>query len=122
MNEENTFKIVDNVGNTIKSLDTKQNDIVIESKGEEITNIIKYIIEEAKTENIEIEKAIAKMQEKIPVPLTKAPELLVLHYFLKVRPRINRDRYTSRPDWSISSWRCTMGSNWVMNRSLASWA
>jgi S-DNA-T family DNA segregation ATPase FtsK/SpoIIIE len=53
---DQTINIVDNVGSVIKSLDTKQNDVVVQSKGEEITNIIKYIIEEAKTENIEIEK------------------------------------------------------------------
>ncbi len=53
---DQSINIVDNVGSTIKSLDTKQNDVVVQSKGEEITNIIKYIIEEAKTEQIEIEK------------------------------------------------------------------
>ncbi len=49
---DQSITIIDNVGNTIKSLDNKQNEVVIESKGEEITNIIKYIVEEAKTENI----------------------------------------------------------------------
>ena len=48
---DQTINIVDNVGSVIKALDTKQNDVVVQSKGEEITNIIKYIIEEAKTEN-----------------------------------------------------------------------
>ena len=53
---DQTIKIVDNVGNTIKSLDTKQGEIVIEPKGEEITSIIQYIVDEAKSENIEIEQ------------------------------------------------------------------
>ena len=53
---DQTIKIVDNVGYTIKSLDTKQNDVVVASKGEEITNIIKYIVDQAKHEHIEIEQ------------------------------------------------------------------
>ena len=53
---DQTINIIDNVGNVIKSLDTKQNEIVVESKGEEITSIIKYIVEEAKSENIKIEQ------------------------------------------------------------------
>ncbi len=51
---DNSISIIDNVGNIIKSLDNKQNDFVLESKGEEITSIIKYIIDEAKTEQISI--------------------------------------------------------------------
>ena len=53
---DQSISIIDNVGNTIKTLDTKQNDVVLPSKGEEITNIIKYIVEEAKTENIKIDQ------------------------------------------------------------------
>ena len=53
---DQSITIVDNVGSPIKSLDTKQNDIVVQSKGEEITNIIKYIVDEAKKENISIEQ------------------------------------------------------------------
>lgn len=53
---DQTIKIIDNVGNTIKSLDTKQNDIVVQSEGEEITSIIKYIVNEAKTENVHIDQ------------------------------------------------------------------
>lgn len=51
---DQSIDIVDNVGNVIKSLDTKQNDVVVESKGEEITNIVKYIVEEAKQSGISI--------------------------------------------------------------------
>jgi len=51
---DQSISIVDNVGNTIKSLETKTNEVVVESKGEEITNIIKYIVEEAKNEMISI--------------------------------------------------------------------
>ena len=53
---DQSINIIDNVGNIIKTLDTKQNEIVVESKGEEITNIIKYIIDEAKEEKISIEQ------------------------------------------------------------------
>ncbi len=53
---DQSITIVDNVGSPIKSLDTKKDDIIVQSKGEEITNIIKYIVEEAKSENIQIEQ------------------------------------------------------------------
>ena len=53
---DQTIKIVDNVGTVIKSLDTKQNEVVVASKGEEITSIIKYIVEQAKSENIAIDQ------------------------------------------------------------------
>ena len=53
---DQSITIVDNVGTPIKSLDTKQNDVIVQSKGEEITNIIKYIVDEAKKENISIEQ------------------------------------------------------------------
>ena len=53
---DQSINIIDNVGNTIKSLDTKQNGVVIEPKGEEITSIIQYIVNEAKSENIEIDQ------------------------------------------------------------------
>ena len=53
---DQSITIVDNVGTPIKSLDTKQNDVVVQSKGEEITNIIKYIVDEAKKEHIEIDQ------------------------------------------------------------------
>ncbi len=53
---DQSIKIVDNVGSTIKALDTKQNEVIVQSKGEEITNIIKYIVETAKKENVSIEQ------------------------------------------------------------------
>ena len=53
---DQSINIVDNVGSNVKSLDTKQNDVVIPSKGEEITNIIKYIVDQAKKENVKIEQ------------------------------------------------------------------
>lgn len=53
---DQTITIVDNTGNIIKSLDNKQNEVQVVSKGEEITNIIKYIVEEAKQENISVEQ------------------------------------------------------------------
>ncbi len=53
---DQSINIIDNVGNIIKTLDTKQNEIIVQSKGEEITNIIKYIIDEAKAEKISIDQ------------------------------------------------------------------
>ncbi|MBQ6324242.1 MAG: type VII secretion protein EssC [Bacilli bacterium] len=53
---DQSITIVDNVGATIKSLDTKQNEVVVQSKGEEISNIIKYIIEQANKEAISVEQ------------------------------------------------------------------
>ena len=51
---DQSVNFLDNVGNYIKSFDTKQNEIVVESKGEEITNIVNYIVETAKEEKISI--------------------------------------------------------------------
>jgi len=53
---DQSISIVDNVGTVIKSLDTKQSEVVVQSKGEEITNIIRYIVDEAKKESISIEQ------------------------------------------------------------------
>ena len=53
---DQSINIVDNVGAVIKSLDTKKSDVITPSKGEEVTNIIKYIVEEAKKENIFIDQ------------------------------------------------------------------
>lgn len=53
---DQSIAIVDNVGSIIKAIDTKQNDIIVQSKGEEITNIIRYIVEQAKSENVSIEQ------------------------------------------------------------------
>ena len=53
---DQSITIVDNTGNTIKSLDNKQNEVQIASQGEEITSIIKYIVDEAKEENISIDQ------------------------------------------------------------------
>ncbi len=51
---DQSVNFLDNVGNYIKTFDTKQNDKVIESKGEEITNIVNYIVQTAKEEQISI--------------------------------------------------------------------
>lgn len=53
---DQSISIIDNVGNIVKSLDTKKDDVKIEAKGEEITSIIQYIVDEAKKEKIEIEQ------------------------------------------------------------------
>ena len=51
---DQSVNFLDNVGNAIKTFDTKQNDVVIESKGEEITNIVNYIVQTAKEEQVSI--------------------------------------------------------------------
>ena len=53
---DQSINIVDNVGTTIKSLNTKQGDLLVTSKGEEITNIVRYIVEQAKKEDVKIDK------------------------------------------------------------------
>ena len=53
---DQAINIVDNVGSTIKSIDTKQNDLVLPSKGEEITNIVRYIVEESRKEDVSIDQ------------------------------------------------------------------
>ena len=53
---DQSITIVDDVGSTIRSLDTKQNEVTLPSKGEEITNIIKYIVEESRKEKVKIEQ------------------------------------------------------------------
>ena len=53
---DQSINIIDNVGAIIKSLDTKSNDVATPSQGEEITNIIKYIVDEAAHENVSIDQ------------------------------------------------------------------
>ncbi len=53
---DQTISIVDNVGGVVKSLDTKNNEIATPSKGEEVTSIIKYIVEEARKEDVHIDQ------------------------------------------------------------------
>ncbi len=51
---DQSVNFLDNVGNYIRSFDTKQNEVTVESQGEEITNIVNYIVNTAKEENISI--------------------------------------------------------------------
>ena len=51
---DQSVNFIDNLGNTIKTYDTKQNEVVVESEGEEITNIVNYIVITAKEENISV--------------------------------------------------------------------
>ena len=53
---DQAINIVDNVGTPIRSLEVKQNDLTVPSKGEEIGNVIKYIIDQAKKEQVLVEK------------------------------------------------------------------
>ena len=51
---DQSLEFLDNVGNDIKTLDDSNKESMQESKGEEITNVIKYIIDEAKKENVSV--------------------------------------------------------------------
>ena len=51
---DQSVNFLDNVGNYIKTFDTKQNEVIVESQGEEITNIVNYIVETAQEQNISI--------------------------------------------------------------------
>ena len=51
---DQSVNFLDNVGNYIKTFDTKQNEVVVESHGEEITNIVNYIVETAREQKISI--------------------------------------------------------------------
>lgn len=51
---DQSVNFLDNVGNYIKTFDTKQNEVTVESEGEEITNIVNYIVNTAKEEKISI--------------------------------------------------------------------
>ncbi|MBR4618270.1 MAG: type VII secretion protein EssC [Bacilli bacterium] len=48
--------IVDNVGNIVRSLDTVKKDTTIKPQGEEITNIIKYLVSVSKEQNISVKQ------------------------------------------------------------------
>ena len=48
--------IVDNIGNSIKSLDTVKKDAALKPQGEEITNIIKYLIDVSKEQHITVKQ------------------------------------------------------------------
>ena len=51
---DNSINFIDNVGTHIKTLDDKKQEVVEESKGEEVTNIVKYIVDKANNENINV--------------------------------------------------------------------
>ena len=53
---DQSINIVDNVGSVVKTLDTKEGEITVPSQGEEVTNIIKYIVREAEKEKISIDQ------------------------------------------------------------------
>ena len=53
---DKSIDIIDNVGNNIKSLDNGENEMKVASQGEEVTNIVKYIVNEAAKEKIVIDK------------------------------------------------------------------
>jgi S-DNA-T family DNA segregation ATPase FtsK/SpoIIIE len=70
---DQSISIVDDVGNIIKSLDTKSEEVVVQSKGEEITNIVKYIVEEARRAKVSIPQLwLDRIPDEIYVDKLKA--------------------------------------------------
>ncbi len=53
---DQSINIIDDVGNVVESLEDTRFQEHLVSQGEEVTNIIKYIIEESKSENIKLSK------------------------------------------------------------------
>ncbi|MBQ6135641.1 MAG: type VII secretion protein EssC [Bacilli bacterium] len=53
---DQSISVVDNLGNIIKSMDTKLSDVIAPAQGEEVTNILKYIVDQAQKEDIHIDK------------------------------------------------------------------
>ena len=51
---DQSLDFIDNVGTHIKTLDDKEQEVVEESKGEEVTNIVKYIVDKAAKEKISV--------------------------------------------------------------------
>ena len=51
-NIDTTIQLIDNIGYVNKSIDTKDKKQVIEAKGEELSNVVKYLYDLAKQENI----------------------------------------------------------------------
>ena len=51
---DNDVDFIDNVGNVIKSMDTSNNKVKIQAEGEELSGIVKYVVDTAKKENISI--------------------------------------------------------------------
>ena len=52
---DQSVNFIDNLGNNLKTYDVKQNEeVIIESKGEEITNIVNYIVTTAREENVSV--------------------------------------------------------------------
>ena len=51
---DSNVDFIDNVGNVIRSFDTSDTVVQIKSEGEELPNIVKYIVNAAKSENVSI--------------------------------------------------------------------
>jgi S-DNA-T family DNA segregation ATPase FtsK/SpoIIIE len=73
---DETINIVDNVGNVVKSLDTIKKDLDVKPQGEEITNIIKYLIKVSDERHISVKQ----------LWLDKIPEFI---YVEKLRQKYN---------------------------------
>ena len=73
---DETINIVDNVGTVVKSLDTIKKDLDVKPQGEEITNIIKYLIKVSDERHISVKQ----------LWLDKIPEFI---YVEKLRQKYN---------------------------------
>ena len=73
---DETINIVDNVGTVVKSLDTIKKDLDVKPQGEEITNIIKYLIKVSDEQHISVKQ----------LWLDKIPEFI---YVEKLRQKYN---------------------------------
>ena len=49
---DNSIEFVSNIGTPIKDVDSMSHKTIVENKGEQLTNIVKYIAELARRENI----------------------------------------------------------------------
>ncbi len=76
---------VDNIGNTVKSLDTVKKDTELKPQGEEITNIIKYLINVSKEQHITVKQLWLDMipefiyVEKLRQKYEYAPQKFVIN-------------------------------------------
>ena len=53
---DTSVTFIDDVATPVKSLDSKENKVILKSEGEELTNIVKYIVNEAKENSVSIPK------------------------------------------------------------------
>ena len=80
------INIIDNVGNIIKSVDSAKKEAVVAAQGEEITSIVKYLVNLATTENITIKQ----------LWLDRIPELIYVES-LRKKYHKKKERFNLKP-------------------------